>query len=116
MEGPKAVFVISEEGDDQQPLVLAEHTNQCIDVLPETNAVLCEGGTATRKEQMVDLSLEDDSEEAPRSRLGMDLWGEPSSSYQDAFRGDRDDETYAPGPKPESLVRFNSTTSPNVLF
>lgn len=115
MDGPKAVFVISEEGDDQQPLVLAEHTNQCVDVLSETHAVVCEGGMATRKEQMVDLSLEEDLEEATRSMLDMDLWGEPSSSYQDAFQGNRD-ETYAPGPNPESLARFNSTTCPNVLF
>lgn len=79
-DGPKAVFVISEEGDDQQPLVLAEHTNQCADVLSETSAVICEGGTAARKEQMVDLSLEEDSEEAARSRLGVGPWGEPSSS------------------------------------
>lgn len=115
IDGPKAVFVISEEGDDQQPLVLAEHTNQCVDVLSETNAVICEGGTAARKEQMVDLSLEEGSEEATRSRLGIGPWGEPSSSYQDPFQGDGD-ETYAPGPKPESLARFNSTTCPNVLF
>ncbi|XP_070618789.1 uncharacterized protein [Erythrolamprus reginae] len=113
MDGPKAVFVISEDGDDQQPLVLAEHTNQCVDVLSETNAATCEGGTAERKEQMVELSLEDDpAEEATRSRLGMDLWG----SYQVDFQGDSD-ETYPAGPsQPESLARFNSTTSPNMLF
>ncbi|KFO08972.1 hypothetical protein N312_05116, partial [Balearica regulorum gibbericeps] len=35
----KPVFVISEEGDDQQPLVLAEHLSQCGDHLPEQNAV-----------------------------------------------------------------------------
>ncbi|XP_064024558.1 uncharacterized protein LOC135188809 isoform X2 [Pogoniulus pusillus] len=34
----KPVFVISEEGDDQQPLVLAEHLSQCGDHLPEQNA------------------------------------------------------------------------------
>ncbi|XP_058014839.1 uncharacterized protein LOC131185883 isoform X2 [Ahaetulla prasina] len=115
VDGPKAVFVISEEGDDQQPLVLAEHTNEGVDVLPETNAVICEGGMAARKEQMVDLALEEDSEETTRSRLGIGPWGEPCRSYQDAFQGDRD-ETYAPGPRPESLARFNSTTCPNVLF
>ncbi|KAG8146330.1 hypothetical protein E2320_012685 [Naja naja] len=116
VDGPKAVFAISEKGDDQQPLVLAEHANQCTDVLSETNAVICEGGPATRKEQMVDLSLEEDLEEAPRSRLGMGLWGDPSSSSsQDAFQGDGV-ETYAPGPKPEPLARFDSTACPNVLF
>ncbi|KFP66425.1 hypothetical protein N322_02432, partial [Cariama cristata] len=35
----KPVFVISEEGDDQQPLVLAEHLSQCGDHLSEQNAV-----------------------------------------------------------------------------
>ncbi|KFQ11128.1 hypothetical protein N330_03665, partial [Leptosomus discolor] len=35
----KPVFVISEEGDDQQPLVLAEHLSQCADHLSEQNAV-----------------------------------------------------------------------------
>lgn len=113
MDGPKPMFVISEEWDDQQPLVLAEHTNQCADVLSETNAVICEGGTATRKEQMVELSLEEGSEEATGSSVG--IWAEPSSSCQDVFKGDRD-EAYAPAPKPESLARLNSVTCPNVLF
>lgn len=35
----KPVFVISEEGDDQQPLVLAEHLSQCGDHLSEQNAL-----------------------------------------------------------------------------
>ncbi|XP_039188343.1 uncharacterized protein LOC120303163 isoform X1 [Crotalus tigris] len=115
MDGPKPMFVISEEWDDQQPLVLAEHTNQCVDVLSETNAVLCERGMAMRKEQMVELSLEEGPEEATGSSLGMGLWGEPSSPYQDVFKGDRN-ETYAPAPKPESPARLNSGTCPNVLF
>ncbi|KAL7986853.1 hypothetical protein Chor_013136 [Crotalus horridus] len=75
MDGPKPMFVISEEWDDQQPLVLAEHTNQCVDVLSETNAVLCERGMAMRKEQMVELSLEEGPEEATGSSLGMGLGG-----------------------------------------
>ncbi|KGL81716.1 hypothetical protein N309_13179, partial [Tinamus guttatus] len=37
-EKNKPVFVISEEGDDQQPLVLAEHLSQCGDHLSEQNA------------------------------------------------------------------------------
>ncbi|XP_026572050.1 uncharacterized protein LOC113446549 [Pseudonaja textilis] len=116
VDRPKVVFAISEEGDDQQPLVLAEHANQCADVLSETNAVIYEGGPATRKEQMVDLSLEEDSEEAPGSSLGMGLWGDPSSrSCQDVFLGDGV-ETCAPGSNPELPARFDSTACPNVLF
>ncbi|KFQ34388.1 hypothetical protein N331_04987, partial [Merops nubicus] len=35
----KPVFVISEEGDDQQPLVLAEHLSQCGDHMSEQSAM-----------------------------------------------------------------------------
>ncbi|XP_007427813.1 uncharacterized protein LOC103056619 [Python bivittatus] len=117
MDGPKPVFVISEEADDQQPLVLAEHTNQYVDVFSESNAVIYEGGTAKMEKQMVDLPLQEGLDESTRTRMGMDLWGECSSSCQDAFKGDRN-ETYVPGAHQtsESLASFNSITCPNMLL
>ncbi|KFO90382.1 hypothetical protein N320_03036, partial [Buceros rhinoceros silvestris] len=51
----KPVFVISEEGDDQQPLVLAEHLSQCGDHLSEQNA-LC--APAVPGKQPVVLTVE----------------------------------------------------------
>ncbi|KFO72325.1 hypothetical protein N303_02157, partial [Cuculus canorus] len=51
----KPVFVISEEGDDQQPLVLAEHLSQCGDHLPEQNTVCA---PAVADEQPVVLTVE----------------------------------------------------------
>ncbi|KFP86227.1 hypothetical protein N310_08642, partial [Acanthisitta chloris] len=51
----KPVFIISEEGDDQQPLVLAEHLSQFGDHLSEQNAVYT---PAVPEKQPVVLTVE----------------------------------------------------------
>ncbi|XP_042298011.1 uncharacterized protein LOC121916709 isoform X2 [Sceloporus undulatus] len=61
MDKPKPVFVISEEGDDQQPLVLAEHINQCVDSLTEPNVVIHNLQMAMVSEQAVDFTLQAES-------------------------------------------------------
>ncbi|XP_063000398.1 uncharacterized protein LOC134410802 [Elgaria multicarinata webbii] len=88
MDKPKPVFVISEEGDDQQPLVLAEHMNQCVDALAEPNAAIHNLGMAMVDEQPLGLALRGEGlVESTQDREDLDLWGEYPSSYQDSLKG-----------------------------
>ncbi|XP_066835227.1 uncharacterized protein [Anser cygnoides] len=73
----KPVFVISEEGDDQQPLVLAEHLNQCGDHLSEQNAVYA---PAVPDKQPVVLTAEGNSSATFMSNLPF--WAKSPSLYK----------------------------------
>ncbi|XP_066187552.1 uncharacterized protein [Sylvia atricapilla] len=73
----KPVFVISEEGDDQQPLVLAEHLSQCGDHLSEQNAVYA---PAAPEKQPVVLTAEGNSSATFTSSLP--LWAKSPTSYK----------------------------------
>ncbi|XP_057225063.1 uncharacterized protein LOC130575293 [Malurus melanocephalus] len=73
----KPVFVISEEGDDQQPLVLAEHLSQCGDHLSEQNAVYA---PAVLDKQPVVLTAEGNSSAAFTSSLP--LWAKSPTSFK----------------------------------
>lgn len=73
----KPVFVISEEGDDQQPLVLAEHLSQCGDHLSEQNAVYA---PAMPEKQPVVLTAERNSSAPFMSSLP--LWAKSPTSYK----------------------------------
>lgn len=73
----KPVFVISEEGDDQQPLVLAEHLSQCGDHLSEQNAVYAQ---AVPEKQPVVLTAERSSSAPFTSSLP--LWAKSPTSYK----------------------------------
>ncbi|XP_029881945.1 uncharacterized protein LOC115346250 isoform X1 [Aquila chrysaetos chrysaetos] len=73
----KPVFVISEEGDDQQPLVLAEHLSQCGDHLSEQNAVYA---AAVPDKQPVVLTVEGNSSASFTSNLP--LWAKSPSLYK----------------------------------
>ncbi|XP_042661081.1 uncharacterized protein LOC104363839 isoform X4 [Tyto alba] len=73
----KPVFVISEEGDDQQPLVLAEHLSQCGDHLSEQNAVYA---PAVADKQPVVLTVEGKSSASFMSNLP--LWAKSPSLYK----------------------------------
>ncbi|XP_053135685.1 uncharacterized protein LOC128337948 [Hemicordylus capensis] len=87
MDKPKPVFVISEEGDDKQPLVLAEHVNPCADTLSEPN-IIHDLEIAMVEEQPVGLPLREGSPaESPNIRTDHDLWGEYSGSYRDSLKG-----------------------------
>ncbi|XP_060641674.2 uncharacterized protein [Anolis sagrei] len=78
---PKLVFVISEEGEDQQPLVLAEHINPFVDSHAETNVVICNLQMAMTGEQAVDLPFQEVLPEITNIRTDHGLWGEhPNSS------------------------------------
>ncbi|XP_074897605.1 uncharacterized protein LOC142037268 [Buteo buteo] len=73
----KPVFVISEEGDDQQPLVLAEHLSQGGDHLSEQNAVYA---PAVPDKQPVVLTVEGNSSASFTSNLP--LWAKSPSLYK----------------------------------
>ncbi|XP_053815635.1 uncharacterized protein LOC128797273 [Vidua chalybeata] len=73
----KPVFVISEEGDDQQPLVLAEHLSQCGDHLSEQNAVYA---PAVPERSTVVLTAERNSSAPFTSSLP--LWAKSPTSYK----------------------------------
>ncbi|XP_026715651.1 uncharacterized protein LOC113486144 [Athene cunicularia] len=73
----KPVFVISEEGDDQQPLVLAEHLNQCGDHLSEQNAVYA---PAVPDKQPAVLTVEGKNSASFTSNLP--LWAKSPSLYK----------------------------------
>ncbi|XP_039937192.1 uncharacterized protein LOC120760722 isoform X1 [Hirundo rustica] len=73
----KPVFVISEEGDDQQPLVLAEHLSQCGDHLSEQNAAYA---PAVPEKQPVVLTAEGNSSATFTSSLP--LWAKSPTSYK----------------------------------
>ncbi|XP_072207468.1 uncharacterized protein [Excalfactoria chinensis] len=73
----KPVFVISEEGDDQQPLVLAEHLSQCGDHLSEPNAVYA---VAEPDKQPVVLTVEGNSSASLTSNLPF--WAKSPGLYK----------------------------------
>ncbi|KAM6247153.1 uncharacterized protein LJ264_010740 [Porphyrio hochstetteri] len=73
----KPVFVISEEGDDQQPLVLAEHLSQCGDHLPEQSTVYA---PAVPDKQPVILAAEGTSSASFTSTLP--LWAKSPGLFK----------------------------------
>lgn len=87
MDNSKPVFVISEEGDDQQPLVLAEHVNQCADALPEPR-VIQNLGMVIVDEGATSLTVQGEGCAEPTNlRTDLDLWGEYPISYRDSLKG-----------------------------
>ncbi|KAF7240799.1 CUB and sushi domain-containing protein 2 [Varanus komodoensis] len=85
---PKPILVISEEGDDQLPLVLAEHMNQCVDVLSEPSVAIRNLGMELADEQPVGSVVPGEGLAEPTSiRVDLDLWGEYPSSHQDPSKG-----------------------------
>ncbi|XP_071428468.1 uncharacterized protein [Pithys albifrons albifrons] len=87
----KPVFVISEEGDDQQPLVLAEHLSQCGD-LPEQSAVYA---GAVPERQPVALTVEGNSSGGFTSSLP--LWAKSPlyKGHTKALGSSRDQQSSA---------------------
>ncbi|XP_071672230.1 uncharacterized protein [Patagioenas fasciata] len=77
-ETNKPVFVISEEGDDQQPLVLAEHLSQCGDHLSEQGAVYA---PAVPDKQLVVLTVEGNSSASFTS--SPPFWAKSPGLYKD---------------------------------
>nr|XP_009491214.1 PREDICTED: uncharacterized protein LOC104038535 [Pelecanus crispus] len=73
----KPVFVISEEGDDQQPLVLAEHLSQCGDHLSEQHAAYA---PAVPDKQPAVLTVEGSSSASFASNLP--LWAKSPGLYR----------------------------------
>ncbi|XP_031448636.1 uncharacterized protein LOC116228698 [Phasianus colchicus] len=73
----KPVFVISEEGDDQQPLVLAEHLSQCGDHLSEPNAAY---KVTVPDKQPVVLTVEGNSSASLTSNLPF--WAKSPGLYK----------------------------------
>lgn len=73
----KPVFVISEEGDDQQPLVLAEHLSQYGEHLSEQNAVYA---PVVPDKQPVVLTVEGNSSASFTSNLP--LWAKSPSLHK----------------------------------
>ncbi|OXB85010.1 UNVERIFIED_CONTAM: hypothetical protein H355_016132 [Colinus virginianus] len=102
----KPVFVISEEGDDQQPLVLAEHLSQCGDHLPEQNAVYA---IAVPDKQPAILTVEANSSASLTANLP--LWAKSPGLYKGPVKvpnSSRDQQSL-------SVVDANtSETSPNL--
>ncbi|XP_068013441.1 uncharacterized protein [Melanerpes formicivorus] len=101
----KPVFVISEEGDDQQPLVLAEHLSHCGDHLPEQNAMYA---PAVPDKQPVVLTVEGSSSADFTSNIP--LWVKSPALYMGhmkASNSSRDQQS-------SSVVDANTTeTSQN---
>ncbi|XP_014819149.1 PREDICTED: uncharacterized protein LOC106901223 [Calidris pugnax] len=99
----KPVFVISEEGDDQQPLVLAEHLSQCGDHLSEQNAAYA---PAVPDKQPVAQTVEGSSSASFTSNLP--LWAKSPGLYKGhgkAPSSSRDQQS-------SSVVGANTTESP----
>ncbi|XP_068766923.1 uncharacterized protein [Struthio camelus] len=95
-EKSKPVFVISEEGDDQQPLVLAEHLSQCGDHLSEQNATYAPARAVPDKQPVV-LTAEGNSSASFTSDLP--LWAKPPGLYKGhlkAPRSSRDQQSLPP--------------------
>ncbi|KAL8180265.1 UNVERIFIED_CONTAM: hypothetical protein K2H54_018155 [Gekko kuhli] len=116
MDKPKAVFVISEEGDDQQPLVLAEHVNPYADALPEPNVVMHNLGMAMKDEQPVGTTVQGEGfAESPSTRTEFDLWGEYPSVYRDSSKGCKvykEQNNYMPVTEPDDAHQtFDSLAS-----
>nr|XP_032627075.1 uncharacterized protein LOC116819459 isoform X2 [Chelonoidis abingdonii] len=74
MDKSKPAFVISEEGDDQQPLVLAEHFSQCRDTLSEQNVVYASVKAMPDKPPMVLTVQGDSSGRPPNFTLDLPIW------------------------------------------
>ncbi|KAJ7309702.1 hypothetical protein JRQ81_007762 [Phrynocephalus forsythii] len=94
MDRPRPAFVLSEEGDDQQPLVLAEHVNQCTEVLSEPEGVIHKPGMSVVNEQPVAITLHEGGLVASRDiRTDLDLRRKHHSSYKDALKSCSANET-----------------------
>ncbi|XP_060105545.1 uncharacterized protein LOC132579290 isoform X2 [Heteronotia binoei] len=116
MDKPKAVFVISEEGDDQQPLVLAEHVHPYADALPEPNVVMHNLGIAMMDEQPMGTPVQGEGfAESPSTRTEFDLWGEYPSTYRDSSKGCKvykEQNNYTPVTEPNDTHQtFDSLAS-----
>ncbi|KAM7145280.1 uncharacterized protein RBU57_015273 isoform 1-T1 [Macrochelys suwanniensis] len=86
MDKSKPNFILSEEGDDQQPLVLAEHFSQCRDTLSEQN-VLYTSVKATPDKQPVVLTVQGDSSARPPDfTLELPIWEKSPNLYSNHMK------------------------------
>ncbi|XP_054852872.1 uncharacterized protein LOC129341617 [Eublepharis macularius] len=119
MDKPKAVFVISEEGDDQQPLVLAEHINPYADALPEPNGILHNLGMAAMDERPVGLTVQGEGFSAsPSTRREFDLWGQYPRLYRDSSSGCNvyeEQNNYTPVTEPNNSHQTFDTLASHTL-
>jgi len=102
-EKNKPVFVISEEGDDQQPLVLAEHLSQCGDHLPEQNAAYA---LAVPDKQPAVLTVEGKSSASFTSNLP--LWAKSPGLHKGHVKA----PSYSRDQQSSSAVDANTTETP----
>ncbi|EMP40293.1 hypothetical protein UY3_02456 [Chelonia mydas] len=86
MDKSKPAFVISEEGDDQQPLVLAEHFSQCRDTLSEQNVVYASVKAVPDKQPVV-LTVQGDSSARPANfTLDLPIWEKSPNLYSNHMK------------------------------
>nr|XP_006134669.2 uncharacterized protein LOC102456507 [Pelodiscus sinensis] len=81
MDKSKPTFAISEEGDDQQPLVLAEHLSQCRDTLSEQNVAYASVKAMPDKQPIVLTVQEDSSARPPNFSLDLPIWEKSPNLY-----------------------------------
>ncbi|XP_015733141.1 uncharacterized protein LOC107321086 isoform X2 [Coturnix japonica] len=110
----KPVFVISEEGDDQQPLVLAEHLSQCGDHLSEPNAVYA---VAEPDKQSVVLTVEGNSSASLTSNLPF--WAKSPGLYKGQVKvpnssRDLQSSSAADGNTSEPSQNFDTLAAPTL--
>ncbi|CAM5161879.1 unnamed protein product [Eretmochelys imbricata] len=86
MDKSKPAFVISEEGDDQQPLVLAEHFSQCRDTLSEQNVVYASVKAVPDKQPVV-LTVRGGSSARPANfTLDLPIWEKSPNLYSNHMK------------------------------
>ncbi|XP_039360398.1 uncharacterized protein LOC120385907 isoform X1 [Mauremys reevesii] len=88
MDKSKPAFVISEEGDDQQPLVLAEHFSQCRDTLSEQNVVYASVKAMPDKPPVVLTVQGDSSARPPNFTLDLPIWEKSPNLYSNHMKTD----------------------------
>ncbi|TFK14163.1 F-box only protein 6 [Platysternon megacephalum] len=88
MDKSKPAFVISEEGDDQQPLVLAEHFSQCRDTLSEQNVVYASVKAMPDKQPVVLTVQGDSSARPPNFTLDLPIWEKSPNLYSNHMKTD----------------------------
>ncbi|XP_073169663.1 uncharacterized protein [Lepidochelys kempii] len=86
MDKSKPAFVISEEGDDQQPLVLAEHFSQCRETLSEQNVVYASVKAVPDKQPVV-LTVRGGSSARPANfTLDLPIWEKSPNLYSNHMK------------------------------
>lgn len=113
-EKNKPVFVISEEGDDQQPLVLAEHLSQCGDHVSEQNAVRA---PAVPGKQPVVLTVEGTSSASLTSN--RPLWAKSPGLYRGHVKApgsprDQQSSSAVDADSPETSLNCDTPAAPTL--